>query len=373
MLLCPNKTLPSLDGSTTTNGLVRSKRSIKYRKGHEIQGKSILGDEDSSKGKGKARAVPTSLIDQRRDVVRRLVQSVNSAEWKSMSVDAVGSAAVQLILELEVEDGDGEREGSLSDHLTEGLVSALQNGSISKLETQPFLLTLQSSPTGTRLFETLLRVSPPNVFSALWTTYFVGKIGKLAAHPFANFVVAKGVSRLDQLGLENVIRECAAVSGGRGLISESSLGSLMLMIETARTSVLQALVDRATVLGQCEKAVVEVGFIRGLKVADPQLIISALDLTDQSALVPCLMALKTFPVSCHPMYRLIRCRSTNRSSTEHHSKTRSCLRKSLTRKPKKQQLPLQVWQLGRIDVELDLKVLLHLTCRDVCYCRVSSN
>jgi nucleolar protein 9 len=59
---------------------------------------------------------------------------------------------------------------------------------------------------------------------------------------------------------------------------------VLILVATARTSVLQALVDRAGVLGDCQNAVLD-------------LIISALDLpeTDQIALVPCLMVLKTFP------------------------------------------------------------------------------
>jgi len=37
----------------------------------------------------------------------------------------------------------------------------------------------------------------------------------------SNFVVAKGVERLDKEGMERVVGECKAVQGGRGMISES--------------------------------------------------------------------------------------------------------------------------------------------------------
>jgi len=36
----------------------------------------------------------------------------------------------------------------------------------------------------------------------------------------SNFVVAKGVERLDKEGVERVVGECKAVQGGRGMISE---------------------------------------------------------------------------------------------------------------------------------------------------------
>jgi hypothetical protein len=57
------------------------------------------------------------------------------------------------------------------------------------------------------------------VFEAIWSLYFQGKIGKLAGHPYANFVVARGVERLEKEEIEEVVRECKAVSGGKVLIS----------------------------------------------------------------------------------------------------------------------------------------------------------
>lgn len=81
-------------------------------------------------------------------------------------------------------------------------------------------------------------------------------------HPFANFVVAKGVVRLSTGAMDVVVRECKSISGGRGLISKV-IGCFdietLICLETARTSVLQALVDRAVVLGECQEKVLGVG------------------------------------------------------------------------------------------------------------------
>jgi hypothetical protein len=41
----------------------------------------------------------------------------------------------------------------------------------------------------------------------------------------SNFVVAKGVERLDKDGVERVVAECKAVQGGRGMISEFTANS----------------------------------------------------------------------------------------------------------------------------------------------------
>lgn len=128
------------------------------------------------------------------------------------------------------------------------------------------------SKTGAHLVEAVLRFAPDRVFDAIWKAYFVGKIGKLAVHPYANFVVGRGVARLDAAGVADTAKEVQDVSGGRGLI------------KTARTSVLVALAERAAAINAGADAVVN-------------LVKSALDLGEHAdALVPALMALKTYPI-----------------------------------------------------------------------------
>ncbi|WVW82368.1 hypothetical protein I302_104375 [Kwoniella bestiolae CBS 10118] len=270
LILTPNKALPSLESGSEGNGLIRSKRSNKFRKNQDVKGKSILGDEEQ---KDTKRKVPKELVGYRKKIREDLMSKLGEVEWKAMGVDTVGSATIQMLLEFEVEDGDAEEEGSLFDIITEGLITQLKNSPNSKPEPQQYLSTLLQTQTGTRLFESLLSLAPEPVFKALWSAYFVGKLGKLAGHPYANFVTAKGVSRLDKEGIEGLISEVKGNSGGRGLI------------KAARTSVIQALVDRSVVLGECQKSVLE-------------LLYSCLELPQnkKSDLVPCLMALKTYPM-----------------------------------------------------------------------------
>ncbi|WWC86311.1 uncharacterized protein L201_001184 [Kwoniella dendrophila CBS 6074] len=281
LILTPNRSLPNLSNDSDPNskdGLIRSKRSNKFRSNQGVKGKSILGDgdeDDENKKKNVKRQVPKELIKFRKEIRHSLMNKLGQAEWKAMGVDTVGSATVQLLLEFEVEDGEAEKEGSLFDIITEGLITHMKNSSkdSSEPQAQPYLSTLLQTQTGTRLFESLLALSPEPIFRSLWKTYFVGKIGKLAGHPYANFVTAKGVSKLNKKQIEQLISEVKGNSGGRGLI------------KAARTSVLQALVDRSVVLGECQKSVLE-------------LLYSCLELPEdkKSELVPCLMALKTYPM-----------------------------------------------------------------------------
>ncbi|OWZ68417.1 hypothetical protein AYX14_05478 [Cryptococcus neoformans] len=273
LILTPRRILPALGTERSANeGLIRSKKSDKWRKNQDVKGKSILGD-DQSTAQSSNRALPEDLRLYRKEIRQALMEGLGEAEWKAMGVDAVGSSTVQLILEFEVDEGDAEKQGSLFDILTEGIVTQICSNDQSVFEARPYLLSLIMTQTGTRLSECILSLAPQKVFDAIWSTYFEGKLGKLAGHPYANFVVAKGVSRLQLGKIEKLIEEVLGNSGGRGLI------------KAARTSVVQALVDRSLVLTDSQRAVFD-------------LIKSCLELPhDKHAfLVPCLMVLKTFPM-----------------------------------------------------------------------------
>ncbi|KAL7424743.1 Nucleolar protein 9 [Cryptotrichosporon argae] len=273
LVLLPNRALPSLEAGGVDG--VRSKRSNKFRKGQGVKGKSILGDDDGDDGaedekKKTSRKVPAELVEARREVVGQLRARIADVEWKSLGVSQVGSPVVQLLLEVEAADGSADTTGSLLDVLSEGLITHLSSAA-SPAPAQAYPASLLTSQTGTRLFEALLLHCPPAVFAALWATYVAGKAGKLAAHPYANYVLARGVRRLDAAGVGALVDECKATAGGKG------------MIKTARTAVLLALVERAAQLGQAGDAVTD-------------LLKSALDMPqDTTALVPCLLTLKTYP------------------------------------------------------------------------------
>lgn len=100
------------------------------------------------------------------------------------------------------------------------MIRSTESNAESEPKAQPYPALLLTTPLGSRLQETILAICPEHMFKPYWKTYFEGKVGKFAGHPFANFVVAKGISRLDVEGVEGVIRECKAVAGGRALISE---------------------------------------------------------------------------------------------------------------------------------------------------------
>lgn len=88
------------------------------------------------------------------------------------------------------------------DRVTSGLISSYHSGSEDSLEASDYVGTLLRDPTSSHLLETMVSRSPPKAFDLIWDLYFKGKLARLAAHPVANFVVAKALERVskEQLG-----------------------------------------------------------------------------------------------------------------------------------------------------------------------------
>jgi nucleolar protein 9 len=73
-----------------------------------------------------------------------------------------------------------------------------------------YVTTLFRDATSSHLLETLVSRAPDAAFEVLWSLYFVGNVSRLAAHPVANFVLAKAVGRCEPAQLAAV---CAEVQG----------------------------------------------------------------------------------------------------------------------------------------------------------------
>lgn len=70
-----------------------------------------------------------------------------------------------------------------------------------------FLGTLLRDATSSHLLETLVTKSTPQIFSLLWSTYFQQQLPRLSVHPVANFVVARALSRINEVQLGGVCEE----------------------------------------------------------------------------------------------------------------------------------------------------------------------
>ncbi len=233
VLLSPGRAIPSTSSDSTDEGdkRIRSKKSQKYRNraagkmksvldGKEIAddgggGESGVGGGSTRRGSGKERVVPDGLRSMRVKIRENLTRRLGGNEWRAMGVNSVGGPAVQILLELEAEDGKCEQEGSILDHLTSGLISTTTD----EPEAQDYIPSLLRDTHGSHLLQAMLEYSPKTSFDKIWKVYFISRIGKLAGHPTGNFVVASGIGRLDEAGLKVAIAEIHGF-GASTLISE---------------------------------------------------------------------------------------------------------------------------------------------------------
>ncbi|KWU45137.1 hypothetical protein RHOSPDRAFT_28944 [Rhodotorula sp. JG-1b] len=258
----------------------RSKKSAQFRKGQGATfGRNWLADDaalakadPNGKGKGKATtaerfAIPTEF----RPALREMHESLNALDTAGIdfatgnAVPSAGAVAgegvrraamhevagpVMRIL-VELEALGGWVPGGWADRILCGLVTQVEAGESSSVGSdlrEEYLAGLLRHPASSPTFEMLLRLAPKPVFDALWSDFFEGKLQRLAANAVANFVVAVGVSRVDEVQMQRLVRELKAVATERR-------GE---WIDNFRTGVLRALMESATRLSACEGEVVDI-------------------------------------------------------------------------------------------------------------------
>jgi hypothetical protein len=74
-----------------------------------------------------------------------------------------------------------------------------------------YIMTLFRDATASHLLETLFQHAPDKILSSIWDLYLAGKLGRLAVHPVANFVVTEAIQRLDQERLRAAVEEMKRV------------------------------------------------------------------------------------------------------------------------------------------------------------------
>lgn len=134
IVLSPGKPIPSSTGADleesshdAASNKVRSKKSQRFRSNQTEGGKmrSIVDETQESAERRKAgeRIVPDELRQMRKLIREDLGRRLSGAEWRAMGVENAGGPVIQMLVEIEAEDEDALREGSILDHLTSGLVA----------------------------------------------------------------------------------------------------------------------------------------------------------------------------------------------------------------------------------------------------------
>ncbi|KAH9853868.1 ARM repeat-containing protein [Lenzites betulinus] len=245
---------------------LRSKKSAAY--------KARQGSMKSVFVEGKAEALQTTKStpkDFRKMALRfvsALREQLGENEVRALAANQVASPVLQMVLELEAAYGKADAPSSITDHVLVGLITLVHESPDAAAPESEYLMTLLRDPTASHLLETLVSRAPTRAFDSLWNTYFVGKLSRLAAHPVANFVVAKAFERANAEQIEAAVQELQSAAGK--------------IVKNGRTGVLRALVDRSATLPDTAQGVME-------------LIATGFDLDsdeDKKLLVPCILRLK---------------------------------------------------------------------------------
>ncbi|KAH7888091.1 armadillo-type protein [Phlebopus sp. FC_14] len=263
-LLCPN-VLPE---DQATQKFVRSKKSTSW-KAKQGAMKSVFSDDKGKDREVQKALIPSHFSDAAAAFLRILRQELNENEIRALAANKVASPLLQLVLEVEADQGYTSTPGSIMDRVLVGMITAYHEDPEATPEPSDYLVTLLRDPTSSHLLETLVSRCPEQIFNLLWSTYFHRKLARLALHPVANFVVATACERLHSNQLSDTLKELYS--------------SWKKMIKSSRTRVLRTLIDRSGALGAHESDVCEAVF-------------TALELPDlerRSKLVPCALALKS--------------------------------------------------------------------------------
>ncbi|GAA5909637.1 RNA-binding RNA processing protein NOP9 [Sporobolomyces salmoneus] len=275
----------------------RSKKSAQFRKNQGGSfGKNWLSDErpdanGTGKGKGKTLAVPPSFGQALQDIYTALDQldveaaTVSGAQTivpgegvRKAAMHEIAGPVMRILIELEAGSAGGWKAGGWADRVLCGQVSEVQDASTTSEKAQElreeYLAGLLRHPASSPTFEILLTLAPHPVFSALWDSFFKGKLHRLAGNAVANFVVAVGISKVDEEQLESLVKEV------RGIATERR-GE---WIDNFRTGVLRSMLEMAAKLGKCEAEMSE-------------LMLDTFGLTgeeERKLVVPCILTLNRY-------------------------------------------------------------------------------
>ncbi|KAJ7265839.1 armadillo-type protein [Mycena haematopus] len=266
LLLSPNL----VASHETTQHAMRSKKSAAW-KAKQGPLNSVFKDSDNRREFGSY-VPPEEFSQTARKFVDVVRHELDANETRALAADKVASPTLQMLLAVEADQQMTDDPDSLMDRVLVGLISSSRDNPSEAPPVSDYLNTLLRDPTSSHLLETIVTRCPGPAFSILWTTYFKGNLPRIASHPVANFVLAKALERVSVAQLTEACEELQNV--------------WTKLIQTSRTGVLRAVIDRAAILKACGTEVTEAVSI-GFRTQTSQ---------ERNFLVPCMLHLQTFQV-----------------------------------------------------------------------------
>ncbi|KAJ7672874.1 ARM repeat-containing protein [Mycena rosella] len=264
LLLSPS----SVPSHETAQNAMRSKKSAAW-KAKQGSLKSVF-KEGESKGDPAINVPPGVFTEAARKFVQVVRSELDENETRALAADKVASPTLQMLLAVEADQQMTEDADSLMDRVLVGLISSSREDPTGTPPVSDYLNTLLRDPTSSHLLETVVARCPEPAFCILWATYLKGNLPRIAAHPVANFVLAKALERVNAAQLAEACAELQNVWGK--------------LIQTSRTGVLRAAIDRAATLNACGAEITEAIFA-AFQTMTPE---------ERNVLVPCVLRLQTY-------------------------------------------------------------------------------
>ncbi|EDR04892.1 uncharacterized protein LACBIDRAFT_303745 [Laccaria bicolor S238N-H82] len=247
LLLLLSPTLSSSSSSEDDSSAVRSKKSAAW-KAKQGPMKSVFSNSNEGKGKSiPLKSAPLEFTEMARRFVQVFRDQLGENEVRAMAASKVAGPGLQVLLEVEADQGMANEPGSLMDRVMVGLITDCQNDPSTMPEASDYLGTLLRDPSSSHILEIITFRCPPSAFDKLWAIYFKGALPRLAVHPVANFVLAKALERVSEGQLLEV---CAELRN-----------TWHKLISTSRTGVLRAAIDRAAILQALGEEIVEATYL----------------------------------------------------------------------------------------------------------------
>ncbi|KAJ7477142.1 armadillo-type protein [Mycena galericulata] len=262
LLLSPNLAT----SQETARNAMRSKKSATW-KAKQGPLKSVFKDVED--GDSADEGTPEIFTRAARKFVQVVRNNLDGNETRALAADKVASPTLQMLLAVEADQKMTEDSDSLMDRVLVGLISSSRDDPTGTPPVSDYLNTLLRDPTSSHLLETIISRCPGPAFSLLWTTYFKSNLPRIASHPVANFVLAKTLDRVDVAQLTEACIELQNTWGKT--------------IQTSRTGVLRAAIDRAAILKACGAEITE-AVSMAFQMDTPE---------DRKLLVPCVLHLQT--------------------------------------------------------------------------------
>ncbi|KAJ7229049.1 armadillo-type protein [Mycena pura] len=264
LLLSPNLVILH----ETAQNSMRSKKSANW-KARQGPLKSVFKATSGKEDSAVVSTPPKSFTETARKFVELVRKELDDNETRALAANKVASPTLQMLLAVEAEQQMAQDTDSLMDRVSVGLVSFSRDNPTGTFPASDYFTTLLRDPISSHLLETIVCKCPDAAFSILWATYFKGSLPRIALHPVANFVLAKALERVDVAQLTDICVELHNTWGK--------------MIQTSRTGVLRAVVDRCGSLKACSSEINE-AIWAACQINTPD---------EQKLLVPCMLRLQT--------------------------------------------------------------------------------